>query len=72
MPKLTRRDLLGAAAATAAVSSLPRFTFAADELSAIYAEIGRRHDESVRGACRTGSGSPRSPPKTAGRTRDAR
>jgi len=48
MPKLTRRDLLGAAAATAAVSSLPRFTFAADELSAIYAEIGRRHDESVR------------------------
>jgi acetylornithine deacetylase/succinyl-diaminopimelate desuccinylase-like protein len=48
VPKLTRRDLLGAAAATAAVSSLPRFTFAADELSAIYAEIGRRHDESVR------------------------
>ncbi len=48
MPKLTRRDLLGAAAATAAVSSLPRFTFAADELSAIYAEIGRRHDESVK------------------------
>ena len=48
MPKLTRRDLLGAAAATAAVSSLPRFTFAADELSAIYAEIGRRRDESVK------------------------
>ena len=48
MPKLTRRDLLGAAAATAAVSSLPRFTFAADELAAIYAEIVRRHDESVR------------------------
>jgi acetylornithine deacetylase/succinyl-diaminopimelate desuccinylase-like protein len=48
MPNLTRRDLLGAAAATAAVSSLPRFAFAADDLSTIYAEIGRRHDESVK------------------------
>jgi len=45
---MNRRDLLGAAAATAAVSSLPRFTFAAEDLSAIYAEIGRRHDEAVK------------------------
>jgi hypothetical protein len=45
---MNRRDLLGAAAATAAVSSLPRFAFAADDLSAVYAEIGRRHDEAVK------------------------
>ena len=45
---MNRRDLLGAAAATAAVSSLPRFAFAAGDLSAIYAEIGRRHDEAVK------------------------
>jgi acetylornithine deacetylase/succinyl-diaminopimelate desuccinylase-like protein len=45
---MNRRDLLGAAAATAAVSSLPRFAFAANDLSAIYAEIGRRHDEAVK------------------------
>ena len=28
--------------------ALPRFAFAADDLSAIYAEIGRRHDEAVK------------------------
>ncbi|MGE5717814.1 MAG: M20/M25/M40 family metallo-hydrolase, partial [Acidobacteriota bacterium] len=45
---MNRRDLLGAAAATAAASSFPRLAFAADERSAIYAEIGRRHDEAVK------------------------
>jgi acetylornithine deacetylase/succinyl-diaminopimelate desuccinylase-like protein len=54
MPDFTRRDLLGAAAATAAVSSLPRFALGAAGASAaidrsdVYAEIGRRHDEAVK------------------------
>jgi len=44
---MTRRDVLGAAAASAAAFALPRFAFT-DDLSRIYAEIGRRHDEAVR------------------------
>ncbi len=47
---MNRRDLLGAAAATAAVtaaSSLPRFAFAADEKSKVYAEIDKRHGEAL-------------------------
>ena len=44
---MNRRDLLGAAAATAAVSSLPRFAFAADDRSKVYAEIDKRHGEAV-------------------------
>jgi len=48
MPNLTRRDFVGAAAATAAVSSLPRFAGADAGLSAVYAEIARRHDEAVK------------------------
>ena len=45
---MNRRDLLGAAAATAAVSSLPRLAFAADEKSRVYAEIEKRHGEAVQ------------------------
>ncbi|MFI5120277.1 MAG: M20/M25/M40 family metallo-hydrolase [Thermoanaerobaculia bacterium] len=45
---MNRRDFLGAAAATAAISSFPSFAFGSDDLSAIYAEIGRRHGESVK------------------------
>ena len=44
---MNRRDLLGAAAATAAVSSLPRFAFAADDRAKVYAEIEKRHGEAV-------------------------
>jgi acetylornithine deacetylase/succinyl-diaminopimelate desuccinylase-like protein len=44
---MNRRDLLGAAAATAAVSSLPRFAFAADDRAKVYAEIDKRHGEAV-------------------------
>ena len=44
---MNRRDLLGAAAATAAVSSLPRFAFAADDRAKLYAEIEKRHGEAV-------------------------
>jgi acetylornithine deacetylase/succinyl-diaminopimelate desuccinylase-like protein len=45
---INRRDLLGAAAATAAVSSLPRFAFAADDRAKVHAEIERRHGEAVQ------------------------
>jgi acetylornithine deacetylase/succinyl-diaminopimelate desuccinylase-like protein len=44
---MNRRDLLGAAAATAAVSSLSRFAFAADDRARVYAEIEKRHGEAV-------------------------
>ncbi|HSB62572.1 MAG TPA: M20/M25/M40 family metallo-hydrolase [Thermoanaerobaculia bacterium] len=44
---MNRRELLGAAAATAAVSSLPGFAFAADDKSRLYAEIEKRHGEAV-------------------------
>jgi acetylornithine deacetylase/succinyl-diaminopimelate desuccinylase-like protein len=47
---MNRRDLLGAAAATAAVSSLPRFALgalAADDHARVYAEIEKRHGEAV-------------------------
>jgi acetylornithine deacetylase/succinyl-diaminopimelate desuccinylase-like protein len=48
---MNRRDLLGAAAATAAAtaaSSLPRFAFAADDRAKVYAEIEKRHGEAVQ------------------------
>jgi acetylornithine deacetylase/succinyl-diaminopimelate desuccinylase-like protein len=45
---ITRREILGAAATSAAALALPRFLSAADDLSTIYAEIGRRHDEAVK------------------------
>src|ERR1700690_60051 len=48
MPNLTRRDVLGAAATSAAALAPPPFLSAADDLSAIYAEIGRRHAEAVK------------------------
>src|ERR1035437_7972582 len=48
MPNLTRRDVLGAAATSGAALSLPRFPSAADDLSAVDAEIGGRHDEAVK------------------------
>jgi acetylornithine deacetylase/succinyl-diaminopimelate desuccinylase-like protein len=44
---MNRREILGAAAATAAVSSLPRFAFAADDRARVYAEIEKRHGEAV-------------------------
>ena len=44
---MNRRDLLSAAAATAAVSSLPRFALAADDRAKLYAEIEKRHGEAV-------------------------
>ncbi|MEO8586995.1 MAG: twin-arginine translocation pathway signal protein, partial [Acidobacteriota bacterium] len=47
---MNRRDLLGAAAATAAVSSLPRFALGApvaDDRARVHAEIGKRHGEAV-------------------------
>jgi acetylornithine deacetylase/succinyl-diaminopimelate desuccinylase-like protein len=48
MPEFTRRDFLGAAAAGAAVMTLPRFSFAADDPHArVQAEIVKRHAESV-------------------------
>jgi acetylornithine deacetylase/succinyl-diaminopimelate desuccinylase-like protein len=43
---MTRRDVLGAAAVSAAALALPRFAFSND-LPRIYAEIERRHDEAV-------------------------
>jgi len=45
---ITRRDAFGVAATAAAALALPRFLSAADDLSAVYAEIGRRHGEAVR------------------------
>lgn len=48
MPYLTRRDVLGAAATGAAALAFPRFAFAGDDLSGIYAEITKRHDETLR------------------------
>ncbi len=44
---MNRRDLLGAAAATAVASSLPRFAFAADDRARVYAEIDKRHGEAL-------------------------
>jgi len=44
---MNRREILGAAAATAAASSLPRFAFAADDRAKVYAEIEKRHGEAV-------------------------
>src|ERR1035437_2722783 len=48
MPNLTRRDVLGAAATSPAALARPRFLSAADDLSAVAAERGRRHDEAVK------------------------
>jgi acetylornithine deacetylase/succinyl-diaminopimelate desuccinylase-like protein len=48
MRELTRRDVLGAAAASAAVLTLPRFAFASAVPSRVYAEIGERHGEAVK------------------------
>ncbi len=45
---MNRRDLLGAAAATAAISSLPRFAFAAGDRARVYAEIEKRHGEALK------------------------
>ncbi len=45
---MNRRELLGAAAATVAMSSLSRSAFAANDPSAIYSEIGRRHGEALK------------------------
>jgi hypothetical protein len=48
MPDFTRRDFLGASAASLYALSLPRFAFAADDPhAAVQAEIVKRHDEGV-------------------------
>ena len=48
MPDFTRRDFLGASAASFYALSLPRFAFAADDPhAAVQAEIAKRHDEGV-------------------------
>ncbi len=48
MTPFTRRDFLGATAASAAVLAFPRMLFADDNLSAIQAEIVKRHAEGVQ------------------------
>src|SRR6187431_583168 len=48
MPDFTRRDFLGASAASLYALSLPRFALAADDAhAAVQAEILKRHDEGV-------------------------
>jgi acetylornithine deacetylase/succinyl-diaminopimelate desuccinylase-like protein len=48
MPDFTRRDFLGASAASLYALSLPRLAFAADDPhAAVQAEIAKRHDEGV-------------------------
>jgi acetylornithine deacetylase/succinyl-diaminopimelate desuccinylase-like protein len=47
MSDMTRRDALGAAATSLAALALPRLAFS-DDRAAVYAEIGRRHDEAVK------------------------
>jgi len=47
MPTFTRRDVLGAAATSAAALALPRLGFAADAHGPVYAEIEKRHAEAV-------------------------
>jgi len=48
MNPFTRRDFLGATAASAAVLAFPRTLFADDNLDAIQAEIAKRHAEGVQ------------------------
>ncbi len=47
MSPLTRRDFLGATAASAAALSLPRALWSAEGLDAVQAEIVKRHEEGV-------------------------
>ena len=47
MPSITRRDALAATATGLAALALPRLAFGADDRSAIYAEIVKRHDEAL-------------------------
>ena len=47
MSKTSRRHFLEATATSAAALALPRFSFAADDLGPIRAEIQKRHDESL-------------------------
>ncbi|MEO6325682.1 MAG: M20/M25/M40 family metallo-hydrolase [Thermoanaerobaculia bacterium] len=48
MPTFTRRDVLGAAATGVAALSLPRILRGDSGLAPVYAEIARRHTESVQ------------------------
>jgi acetylornithine deacetylase/succinyl-diaminopimelate desuccinylase-like protein len=48
MTEFTRRDFLGATAASAAAFAFPRMLFSDDNLDAIQAEILKRHDEGVQ------------------------
>jgi acetylornithine deacetylase/succinyl-diaminopimelate desuccinylase-like protein len=47
MPEATRRDFLGATAASTAALALPRLAFAQDALAPIRAEVAKRHAEGV-------------------------
>ena len=48
MSHVTRRDVLGAAAASAAVLAVPRFARSRDDLGLVETEIARRHLEGVQ------------------------
>jgi acetylornithine deacetylase/succinyl-diaminopimelate desuccinylase-like protein len=48
MPDYTRRDVLSAAATTAAALALPRFVLAAEDLGTVYAEVEKRHGEALQ------------------------
>jgi acetylornithine deacetylase/succinyl-diaminopimelate desuccinylase-like protein len=48
MSSTSRRDFLGATAASAAVVALPRFAFADDALAGIRTEVAKRRSESVQ------------------------
>ena len=48
MSGTSRRDFLGATAASAAALALPRFAFADDALAGIRAEVAKRHAEGVQ------------------------
>jgi acetylornithine deacetylase/succinyl-diaminopimelate desuccinylase-like protein len=48
MSPLTRRQVLSAAATSAAALALPRFAVSGDDLGPVYAEIEKRHGEAVQ------------------------
>jgi len=48
MPDFTRRDVLSAAATAAVTFALPRFSWSAEGLAPVYAEVQKRHGEAVQ------------------------
>src|SRR5512145_2399500 len=48
MPRVTRRQVLRTAGASAVAFVLPRSVRAADDRAPVYAEIEKRHDDAVR------------------------